>query len=281
MVAQEPNAIDRHLAIRDYVLAALPLAAIYVVYVLVVSPRHEFPLMDDWAYAQTVRHLLDTGQLRISEWASTTLIFQVYWGALFARLFGGFSFTALRWSTFVFSFITSLALYALLRQLDLGAAAAWLGSLTLVVNPIFVYLSYTFMSDVFYIGLMLLSLAFYVRGIRRDAGLNVIYIPFYLPTSEPRYGFSDDVLFDEYTAMLKLINPAFEPGWVKERRVFRAPYAQPVCIANFADLRPDPRAPVRGLYVTDSTQFYPEDRTVSAAIQLGREVAHMVTAETE
>jgi 4-amino-4-deoxy-L-arabinose transferase-like glycosyltransferase len=169
MVAQEPNAADRRRAIRDYALAALILAAIYVVYVLVVSPRHEFPLMDDWAYAQSVRHLLYTGQLRISEWSSTTLVFQVYWGALFARLFGGFSFTALRWSTLVFSFITSLALYALLRQLDLGAPAAWLGGLTLVVNPIFVYLSYTFMSDVFYMGLMLLSLAFYVHGIRRDA----------------------------------------------------------------------------------------------------------------
>lgn len=112
-----------------------------------------------------------------------------------------------------------------------------------------------------------------------DAGLNVIYIPFYLPTSEPRYGFGDDALFDEYTAMLKLINPDFELDWVKERRVFRAPYAQPVCVTNFAGLRPDPRAPVPGLYVTDSTQFYPEDRTMSAAIHVARKVARMIVAD--
>ena len=168
MVAQEPNAADRRRVIRDYALAALILTATCAVYVLAVSPQREFPLNDDWAYAQTVRRLLTIGQLHISDWSSATLIFQVYWGALFTRLFGGFSFTALRWSTLVFSFISCMALYDLLRQLDLSASAAWLGGLTLIVNPIFVYLSYTFMSDVFYLGLMLLSLTLYVRGIKRD-----------------------------------------------------------------------------------------------------------------
>jgi len=33
------------------------------------------------------------------------------------------------------------------------------------------------------------------------AGLNVVYVPFYLPTTEPRYGATDQDLFTEYTAM--------------------------------------------------------------------------------
>jgi len=112
-----------------------------------------------------------------------------------------------------------------------------------------------------------------------EAGLNLVYVPFYLPTSEPRYSASSDALFAEYTAMLKLVNPAFDPTWVKEYHVFRAPCAQAVCITNFADLMPGHRSPVRGLYVTDSTQFYPEDRTISAAIQQGRRVAQMIVAD--
>ena len=112
----------------------------------------------------------------------------------------------------------------------------------------------------------------------RDAGLNVIYIPFYLPTGEPRYSTPDDALFTEYTDMLKLINPAFEKSWIKERHVFRASHAQPVFTTNFVDLMPSPQTPVRGLYVTDSTQFYPEDRTISAAISQGRKVAAMILA---
>lgn len=112
------------------------------------------------------------------------------------------------------------------------------------------------------------------------AGLNVLYIPFYLPTSEPRYTASDDALLAEYTGMLKLINPAFDASWVKEAHVFRTPYAQPVFATGFADRMPDHRSSIRGLYVTDSTQFYPEDRTISAAITQGRKVAAMIAEDS-
>jgi protoporphyrinogen oxidase len=110
----------------------------------------------------------------------------------------------------------------------------------------------------------------------KAAGLNVIYIPYYLPTSEPRYSAKDEDLFDEYTGMLKLINPRFSKDWVKEYHVFRAPYAQPIFTTNFVDLIPGHRTPIKGLYVTDSTQFYPEDRTISAASEQGRKAAGMV-----
>ncbi len=110
----------------------------------------------------------------------------------------------------------------------------------------------------------------------RAAGLNILYVPFYLPVSEPRYGLGDDQLCAEYVGMLKLINPAFDESWICERWVSRTPYAQAVCTTRFTDLVPQYRAPVRGLYVTDSTQFYPEDRTLSAAIQQGRRVAQLI-----
>jgi protoporphyrinogen oxidase len=112
------------------------------------------------------------------------------------------------------------------------------------------------------------------------AGLNVLYIPFYLPTSEPRYTASDDALLAEYTGMLKLINPEFDGSWVKEAHVFRTPYAQPVFSTGFAERMPNHRSSIGGLYVTDSTQFYPEDRTISAAITQGRKVAAMIAEDS-
>jgi hypothetical protein len=78
--------------------------------------------------------------------------------------------------------------------------------------------------------------------------------------------------------MLSLMNAEFSPNWVKEWHVFRTPYAQPVFTTNFVNLMPVHRTPVHGLYVTDSTQFYPEDRTISAAIEQGRKVASMIIA---
>jgi protoporphyrinogen oxidase len=112
------------------------------------------------------------------------------------------------------------------------------------------------------------------------AGLNVLYIPFYLPTTDPRYHASDEALLQEYSGMLRLINPAFDASWVKEAHVFRTPYAQPVFSTGFAARMPDHRSSLRGLYVTDSTQFYPEDRTISAAIAQGRKVAAMIGEDT-
>lgn len=111
----------------------------------------------------------------------------------------------------------------------------------------------------------------------RAAGLNILYVPYYLPTDEPRYSMPDVELLAEYLPMLKRVNPAFNESWIKEWHVFRTPYAQAICVTNFLDLMPAHRTPVRGLYLTDSTQFYPEDRTLSAAIQQGQTAArHMV-----
>ena len=107
----------------------------------------------------------------------------------------------------------------------------------------------------------------------RRAGLNLLYVPYYLPTSEPRYSFTDSQLYAEYIPMLKLVNPRFDESWIDEFFVSRAAYAQAVCTTNFIGLQPGHRTPIRGLYVTDSTQFYPEDRTLSAAIEQGRKAA--------
>ena len=108
------NLRPRWQSIQHYIVAGLVFAALYLVYFAVASPQHEFPLNDDWGYSQAVRHLVNTGELRISDWASATTVFQTYWGALFAFLAGGFSLSAMRWSALAFSFISCLALYDLL-----------------------------------------------------------------------------------------------------------------------------------------------------------------------
>ena len=113
------------------------------------------------------------------------------------------------------------------------------------------------------------------QNLRRQ-GLNVLYVPFYLPTSDPRYRASAEELFTEYAPMLAAVNPRFSPAAVKEYHVFKTPFAQPIFTTNFVDLMPAHETPIRGLYVTDSTQFYPEDRTISQAIRQGRKVAALI-----
>jgi len=107
-------------------------------------------------------------------------------------------------------------------------------------------------------------------------GGSIVYVPFYLDPAHERFGFDDETLLAEYETCLRCVNPAFERSWIRQAVISRALHAQAICTVGFAAKVPDHRAPIRGLYLTDSTQFYPEDRTLSAAIRLGRRVATMI-----
>ncbi len=111
-------------------------------------------------------------------------------------------------------------------------------------------------------------------------GRKVLYIPHYLRTSHPRFGFADERLRAEAVAGLRLLNPAFEESWIDRFEVSRARHAQAICTVGFAHQVPDHATPVPGLWITDSAQFYPEDRTISAAIRLGRRVARLIARQS-
>ncbi len=112
---------------------------------------------------------------------------------------------------------------------------------------------------------------------RPDLENRVLYVPFYLPVTDERFERKDESLFHEYVAALQCLEPRFNADWVKEYFVFRERHAQAICRIGFARQIPAHQTPVHNLYVTDSVQFYPEDRTLSAAIRLGRRVASMAT----
>lgn len=110
-------------------------------------------------------------------------------------------------------------------------------------------------------------------------GTHIAYIPFYLPTNEARYTMGEQEMFDEYCAAIQRVNPAFTPDWVLDYRVFRSKFAQAICTTGFSRLVPAMRAPVPGLYLTDSTQLYPSDRTISGMIGLGRRAAQLIAQD--
>ncbi len=103
------------------------------------------------------------------------------------------------------------------------------------------------------------------------------YIPFYLHHTDARWNFDNNRLYQECISALRFIQPAFNEQWVRNWWIFRDDHAQAVCRVGFMDLMPSHKTPVEGLYITDSSQYYPEDRTVSASVGLGRQVADLVS----
>ncbi len=150
----------------------MALTLLWSVAVLLVKPIGDFPLNDDWSYGLTVKRLMGGGGYHPSGWTFMTLITQALWGALFC-LPQGFSFTALRFSTLVLSLIGLLALYTLVRQLQGPRLLAVICALTLACNPIYFALSNTFMTDVPFTTLAILTALFFVRCLQWESDLDL------------------------------------------------------------------------------------------------------------
>ncbi|MFC1591570.1 glycosyltransferase family 39 protein [Thermodesulfobacteriota bacterium] len=130
-----------------------------------VNPVGEFPLNDDALYARVVQALVEEGVLIPSDWQAMTLVAQAVWGALFCLL-TGFSFTALRISTLVLGLVGVWAAYGMLKEVGCSSRRAFAGALMLAVNPLYFVLSYTFMTDVPCLAIMLLTGLFLMRALR-------------------------------------------------------------------------------------------------------------------
>jgi protoporphyrinogen oxidase len=112
-------------------------------------------------------------------------------------------------------------------------------------------------------------------------GNHILYISNYLSQDHEYFKLSDDELYALFEPALQKINPAFSSDWVKERWVFRAPFAQPIITCNYGDDKPDHRTPVESLYLETMTQIYPEDRGQNYSIKMGDEVARMAIEDHE
>src|SRR5678815_1131209 len=78
--------------------------------VLLLRPFQNAPHVDDWVYAWSVEWLLKHHELRTLEFSASINVIQTLWGALFCLPFG-FSFTALRVSTWALSVLGLGGLY--------------------------------------------------------------------------------------------------------------------------------------------------------------------------
>lgn len=116
-------------------------------FVVMLRPFQNTPFVDDWVYAWSVENLITHGRLQILNFSDNVNVAQILWGAI-ACLPLGFSFTALRVSTWLLGLAALCGLYLLARELDAPRRDALVGTATLAVYPVFTLLSVTFMTDV-------------------------------------------------------------------------------------------------------------------------------------
>lgn len=110
----------------------------------------------------------------------------------------------------------------------------------------------------------------------RPVGDTIIYVPYYMPVTQPKWAWTDRQFIDEAFTYIKRINPAIGDGDLIDARVGRLRHAQPICEPNFSDKLPPVQTPIGGLQVADTCYYYPEDRGVAESIRFGRRMAEGV-----
>lgn len=107
----------------------------------------------------------------------------------------------------------------------------------------------------------------------RPLDQHIVYVPFYMPGEHPKYAEPDQAFLDKVRNYFKKINPALCDDDFIDMRASRYRYAQPICEPGYLERLPPVSLPVQGLWVADTSYYYPEDRGISESIGFGRQMA--------
>ncbi len=105
----------------------------------------------------------------------------------------------------------------------------------------------------------------------------VVYVPYYMPQTHPKFGRSSEEFVAEAFGYLRRLNPALQAGDLKASQVGRLRYAQPVCPPGFLAGLPKVQTEISGLQVADTCFYYPEDRGISESVRYGKLMAQAIT----
>ena len=151
---------------------AIPIALVALVLLLglaIINPFREMLAHDDsWTYALMARYTLATGKYHLHRYTVVNLPVQIYLAAGLSKLFG-FSFILLRCMTLVFLFLALGCFYLILRELGHSRELAGCITLVFLASPLVLILSLAFMTDIPFLGWVLLALLLYLRALRQQS----------------------------------------------------------------------------------------------------------------
>ena len=99
---------------------------------------------------------------------------------------------------------------------------------------------------------------------------NIVYIPYYMPQTHPKFGKPADYFIDETIGYIGKLNPAITRDDLIAAQVGRLRYAQPVCEPGFQAKLPPVQTSIAGLQIADTCYYYPEDRGISESVRLAK-----------
>lgn len=143
---------------RAFPLQALACTVLFLLAELVARPFTSFAIADEWSYAKSANLLARTGHIVYNGWSTAMLGWQLYPAALAIRIFG-YSYDVTRMTTLAAAAVCTALLHRIAVRAGLSERNATLATLAVMLSPIVMQLSVTFMTDIS--GVLALLLALY------------------------------------------------------------------------------------------------------------------------
>ncbi len=115
--------------------------------------------------------------------------------------------------------------------------------------------------------------------LQRTGGLHVSYLMNYVHRDDPFFSRSDEDVLRLYEQDLERLFPALR-GHIVEKRVFRAPYVEPIWRLGAAQTRPPASVVPERLYLVCTAQLYPRVNSWNSCCEMVEEMLPLYARET-
>ncbi|MEZ5690539.1 MAG: NAD(P)/FAD-dependent oxidoreductase [Rickettsiales bacterium] len=105
---------------------------------------------------------------------------------------------------------------------------------------------------------------------------SIVYFPYYMPNDNAKHKQSNERFVEEVIKYLEKIRPDFSKTWILSSHVSRYQYAQTVCTPDFFSMLPPMKTDIEGFYMADTSYYYPEDRSISESVRIGKILAGLL-----
>lgn len=105
---------------------------------------------------------------------------------------------------------------------------------------------------------------------------HVLYAPFYMPADHELYQNPNSWFVEQVRRYLQIVDPSLRDEEILSIKAGRYEHAQPICPPKYLESLPSIKPPgLDKLLIADTSYYYPEDRSISESVKLGKELAHM------
>jgi hypothetical protein len=96
---------------------------------------------------------------------------------------------------------------------------------------------------------------------------------------DPLFLASEEEVSAQFLPALRRVRPDFDPSWVQQQWMFRAPYAQPIVTTDYLCQLPPHQTPLPGVVLANMAHVYPQDRGQNYSMRLGERMAQLLLTQ--